>query len=127
MVDEERIFMPVQMMDIEMFKSEIFDFSKEQDFEFQKSKPVILNFFGTWCGPCHAFRPALESVAEKHAGKLNVFKVDIDTHPELPTLFGVMSVPTTVFFIPNEEPVLVTGNIGEQGLERAVSELFGIT
>lgn len=118
--------MSVQIMDTEKFKNEIFDFSQGQDFEFKREKPLILNFFGTWCGPCHAFRPALENIAEKHQDQLDVFKVDIDADPALPALFGIRGVPTTVFFKPNEEPVLVTGNIGHEGLQRAVADLFGL-
>jgi thioredoxin-like negative regulator of GroEL len=118
--------MPIEQINTEKFKKEIFDYSHQKDFEFKKDKPVILNFFATWCGPCHAFRPALEAAAEKHAGKFDVFRVDIDADPELPALFGIRGVPSTVFFIPNQEPALVTGNIGEAGLERALSELLGV-
>lgn len=116
--------MSVQVIDTAKFKQEIFDYSQSQDFAFTRSKPIILNFFATWCGPCQVFRPALETVAEKYQGHIDVFKLDIDADPEIPALFGIRSVPTTVFFTPNEEPALAMGNIGEEGLERAVKDLF---
>jgi thioredoxin len=119
--------MASEIISTEKFKSEIFDFTSGEEFKFDKTTPVILNFFATWCGPCHSFAPALESIAEEHSGSIKVFKVDIDQYPELPLLFGVRSVPTTVFFNPNEEPAIVTGNIGEDGLRRAIADLFGIS
>jgi thioredoxin 1 len=119
--------MALVIIDAEKFKAEIFDYTTQTEFTHTKTKPVILNFFATWCGPCHAFAPALEALAEKHESQIDVYKIDIDQHPEIPRLFGVMSVPTTVFFIPNEEPALVTGNIGDEGLQRAVQDLFGIS
>ena len=118
--------MDLEIITAEKFKSEIFDFTSGEDFKYDREKPVVLNFFATWCGPCQSFTPALEELAARHAGKFKVYKIDIDQAPEIPALFGVMSVPTTIFFIPNEEPALVTGNIGEDGLQRAVADLFGI-
>lgn len=116
--------MGVKVINTEMFKKEIFDYKSNKEFSFSKEKPIILNFFATWCGPCQVFKPALETVSEKYEGKVDVMKIDIDADPEIPALFGVRSVPTTVFFIPNEQPALVSGNIGEHGLERAVTELL---
>lgn len=116
----------LEIISTETFKSEIFDFTTGDDFKFDREKPIILNFFATWCGPCHSFAPALEEIAQEHSAALKVMKIDIDQDPEIPALFGIMSVPTTVFFIPNEEPALVTGNIGKDGLKRAIADLFKI-
>lgn len=118
--------MSLEIITPEKFKSEIFDYTTEKEFEFKGETPIILNFFATWCGPCHAFAPALETVAAAHEAQLKVFKIDIDQHPEVPALFGVRSVPTTVFFSKGEQPALVMGNIGEENLKRAVGDLFGL-
>lgn len=117
----------IEIINTEKFKEEIFDFTKGEDFTFHKETPIILNFFGTWCGPCHMFAPVLEEIAEKHQGKVKVFKVDIDKSPELPHLFGIKSVPTTVFFIPNEEPVLTNGAYPKETVEKMVFDFFGLS
>lgn len=117
--------MSVRIIDTEKFRSEIFDFVNEKNFEFKKDKPIILNFFATWCGPCRVFAPALEAAAQEYEGEFNFFKIDIDKDPQVPALFGIRSVPTTVFFIPNDQPAMTTGNIGKEGLDRAINELFG--
>ena len=118
--------MSIQVINTEKFKSEIFDFENEKEFSFKKDKPIILNFFASWCGPCHAFAPTLEEAAAAHEGKFDVFKIDIDQDPLVPALFGVQSVPTTVFFIPNEEPALTMGRLSKESLDRAIQELFGL-
>jgi thioredoxin len=119
--------MALEIINTEQFKAKIFDFTKESEFQFAQNQPIILNFFASWCGPCHAFAPALEEIAQQFDGKLHVYKVDIDQDPLISALFEVRSVPTTLFLIPKEEPVLVGGNIGKSGLDRAVSELFALS
>lgn len=118
--------MTTEIISADRFKAEIFDYTKGDDFQFQGKTPIILNFFATWCGPCRAFAPALEQVAIEHSASLRVFKIDIDKDPEIPALFGVKSVPTTVFFAPNAQPALATGNIGVEGLKNALGDLFDI-
>lgn len=59
---------------------------------------VLVDFFATWCGPCKMFAPILEAFAAENAGKVEVYKVDIDQDPELAQKFGVMSVPTIISF-----------------------------
>lgn len=119
--------MSIEVINAEKFKSDIFDYTKEQEFSFSGNKPVVLNFFAVWCGPCQVFAPALEDLAQNYSQELSVYKVDIDQNPEIPALFGIRSVPSTVFFMPGQEPALATGNMGSDGLTRAVQEIFGLT
>lgn len=118
--------MSIQVISAEIFKKEIFDYTQEQEFNFAGETPIILNFFATWCGPCQVFAPTLASVSDALAGKVKVYKIDIDQNPEVPALFGIRSVPTTVFFKKGEQPALATGNLGHEGLRQAVTELFGL-
>lgn len=117
----------VEVISTEKFKSDIFDFESNKEWIFEKSQPIILNFFATWCGPCHMFAPTLEDVASEYADKLRVFKMDIDASPEIAHLFGIKSVPTTVFLVAGEEPAIASGLLPRESMQKALQELLGIS
>lgn len=61
-------------------------------------KPVLVDFFATWCGPCRMMSPTIEEIAAEMDGKADVYKLDIDNSPEIAQRYGVMSVPTFMVF-----------------------------
>ena len=69
-----------------------------------EGKPMVVDFWATWCGPCRKIGPYIEQLAEKYAGQVNVGKVDVDENDELAMRFGVRNIPT-ILFIKNGEVV----------------------
>ena len=61
-------------------------------------KPVLVDFFATWCGPCRMLASVLEQLAAEHADTLTVGKVNVDDAPDLAARFGVVSIPTLILF-----------------------------
>lgn len=64
---------------------------------------AMVDFWAVWCGPCKMISPSVESIAEQYDGKVLVGKVNVDEEPELARRFGVMSIPTVVFFKDGQE------------------------
>ena len=67
-------------------------------------KPVLVDFWATWCGPCNMLAPTIEEVADEMQGKAHVFKVDIDESRDIAARYHISSVPTLMLF-KNGEPV----------------------
>ncbi len=89
----------------------------------EAEKPVVVDFWATWCGPCKMVAPELEKLAAKYEGVLDIVKVDVDANPGLSAAFGIRSVPTIAFFKPGEQPRGIAGFMPMEQLER----LFGLT
>lgn len=62
------------------------------------SKPVVVDFWAPWCGPCLALAPAVESLAREYAGEVTVGKVNVDENPEVTMRYHVRGIPTVIVF-----------------------------
>lgn len=86
--------------------------------------PVLVDFSASWCGPCKALAPTIDKVAVEYAGKLAVYKVDIDNAGETASDFNIQSVPTCIFFRGNKEIGRFTGQIDLRSVKSHVDKVL---
>lgn len=86
----------------------------------KSTKPVLVDFWAVWCGPCQVQGPIVEDVAKALAGKAVVGKLNVDENPQMAQKYGVMSIPTLMVF---KSGTVVRQFIGVQSKETLVSEL----
>jgi thioredoxin 1 len=86
----------------------------------QSEKPVIVDFWAEWCGPCHAVAPVLDKIVEEHGGELKLVKVNIDEEQEIAARYGIASIPTMILFKDGEPAAAAIGAQPKIALERSL-------
>lgn len=109
----------------EQFLKRIADYEKNPDsFRFLGSRPALIDFYAGWCGPCKMLAPVLEEVSDEYAGRVDIYKVDVEQEEELAALFRVRSIPTLVY-IPMDGQIRVTqGAVGKPQLKEAIENIL---
>ena len=86
----------------------------------QSEKPVIVDFWAEWCGPCHAVSPVLDRIAEERSDELRLVKINVDENQELMIRYGVQSIPTIILFKDGEPSAAVIGAQPKGAIERGL-------
>lgn len=94
------------------------------EFKFLGDKPALIDFYASWCGPCQMLSPTLEELSEEYAGKVDIYKVDVDDERDLADIFGIRSVPTLIFVPMTGSPKRTMGALPKSQLKELLDAML---
>ena len=87
-------------------------------------KPALIDFYASWCGPCQRLLPIVESLSEEFAGKIAIYKVNVDQEEELAAAFNIRTIPTLIFIPMSCKPEREVGAKSESELREKLNNLL---
>ena len=107
------------------FRNKIMDYVEHPDeWVYKGTRPAVIDFYTTWCGPCKMMAPIVEEMAKTYAGKVDFYKVDIDKEQELAQTFGIQSIPTFLFIPVKGKPSAQMGAMQKADFEEMVKTVL---
>ena len=105
------------------FLAKVYNFEKNpEEWKYEGDKPAIVVFYATWCGPCKALAPVLEELAKEYAGKVYIYKIDVDKEEELAGAFGIRSIPTLLWIPQSGKPTVTQGALPKPELKKMIDD-----
>lgn len=106
---EKEVVKPT-MLTKQLFLEEIMDYeSNPSEWVYKGDMPSLIDFYADWCRPCRITSPILEELAQEYAGKIQVYKVDVQAEQELAAVFGIQSIPSFLYIPKDDTPVMSSG------------------
>ncbi|MBB3696740.1 thioredoxin [Flammeovirga yaeyamensis] len=118
--------MSAKHLNIEEFKDKIFDYTNNEEWNFKGDKPVLIDFYAEWCGPCKMIAPTVDELAEEYDGKVDIYKVNTEVEQELSAMFGIRSIPSLLFIPKEGTPKMQKGALQKNDFVKAFEAEFGV-
>jgi thioredoxin 1 len=102
---------------------EVNDATFEQEV-LQSEKPVLVDFWAAWCGPCRALAPVVDEVAAQYTGQLKVMKMDVDRNSATPMRYGIRGIPALLLFKAGKVAEQIVGYVPKDTIEKSISKVI---
>jgi thioredoxin 1 len=103
---------------------EVNDATFEQEV-LQSDKPVLVDFWAAWCGPCRALAPVVDEVAAQYSGQLKVMKMDVDRNSATPMRYGIRGIPALLVFKAGKVAEQIVGFVPKEHIEKSLNKVIG--
>jgi thioredoxin 1 len=109
------------------FLEKVFNFEENKEWKFEGERPVLIDFYADWCGPCKMIAPILEELSEEYGDKIDIYKIDTEAEQELAAAFGIRSIPSMLFCPLEGQPEMANGALPKLELERIIADVLKVT
>jgi thioredoxin 1 len=89
-----------------------------------QDKPLVIDFWATWCGPCRRMAPVVEALAEKYTDKVIVGKCDVDDNPDVTAQYGIRNIPTVLYIVGGQVVSKTVGAVPASEVESSIEALL---
>lgn len=108
------------------FAELVYDYTQEGEWQFKGDKPVIVDFYAVWCGPCKRLRPRLEQLAREQGNELIIYSIDAEKAVELSQRIGIRAFPTLLFIPVEGKPIMMEGLLSMKELREEADKIKGV-
>ena len=106
------------------FLEKVFNYEKNEEWQFEGDLPCLIDFYADWCGPCKMVAPILEELSKEYDGKINIYKIDTEKERELSEAFGIRSIPSMLFCPKDGQPQMAQGALPKDALKNAIDDVL---
>lgn len=116
---DDVVYLPTQQ-----FIDRVFDYKNERDWNYRGTKPCVIDFYTTWCGPCKRLAPIMEELSQTYCDQVLFYKVDTERERELAYVFGINSIPQVLYIPVQGKPMLLKGLYPKEEIVRIIDEFL---
>ena len=106
----------------EEFKNQVFDYTKETNWNYKGSIPAVIDFYADWCAPCRMVASVIEELSKEYEGKVSFYKVDTELEQELAAVFQIQSIPSLLFIPVLGQPMMQLGAMTKNSFRKVIDE-----